>query len=841
MTDSRFQHGARLCASSAICHSGVPPTAQGVSTLPDHGGSRRGCGTRASGSGRRHRAGRRKDAFGGTLLSVLLSAATPALAVDVATEIEFQNAFVGTSSTSTLNIRLTEDLSLQTAYTFPAVAILNIDTNGYTINIGAGASLANSGSVNFVDNSHPTIFVGIGNITTSGRLTIGQAGGYSATSITLTNDSGARLVLNGADQSIGGLSGGGSAGGTVALGAQTLTVNQATDATFAGPITGSGSLVKTGTGRLDLTGDSGTYSGDLTVNGGTLKVNGTFGTAGCTTCDIIVNAGGTLGGSGLINGKVVINAGATYSPGNSPGTNPVNGSFTVNGGTYRVEIDGTGTGNGAGNFDRTIVSGTPGTFTINGGGLTPVLRGLTGATNSYTPPIGQTFTFVQASGGVIGSFSGLTQPSDGLPAGSRFDVVYGTTTVDAVVTPAAYGNLGAAGIGQSANHAQVGQALDAIRPAAGIRPSGDLKTLFDALYPSASGQIGPALDQISGAVHASAGLADLSSRRLAGRSVDARMAAARDGGLSAHTLSTLGALQFGSAGGTAGFGAAGGGLAAGDAVSRPYETWGQVLGGYGSTGSDGNGAGFDRWTGGTLVAGEWTTTPDFRVGAGVGYARTHVSGDHGGGSADIDSYQAFVYGSWTLERSFVDAQFGYAFNRYDTSRPIRFGSLDRTARADADGHDFDAAIKVGRSYDAGGFSLEPAVGLRYDLITRGGFSESGADSLDLSLRSEQSHFLQTAVGVRALTRVAAGSLTLEPEASLAWTYDALDRAPQSHAAIGGAGFTVDASKPGRHAAVFSLGSAAIVNDRLKGYVRYDGAARARQTDHALVAGIRYAW
>ncbi|WP_414590525.1 hypothetical protein, partial [Anabaena sp. CCY 9614] len=45
-------------------------------------------------------------------------------------------------------------------------------------------------------------------------------------------------------------------GGTVALGTATLTVDQSIDTAYAGAITGSGDLIKLGTGTLTLTGIS---------------------------------------------------------------------------------------------------------------------------------------------------------------------------------------------------------------------------------------------------------------------------------------------------------------------------------------------------------------------------------------------------------------------------------------------------------------------------------------------------------------------------------------------------------------------------------------------------------
>jgi autotransporter-associated beta strand protein len=270
-----------------------------------------------------------------------------------------------------------------------------------------------------------------------------------------------------------------------------------------------GGTINTGNNELAYTGGSiesaasGNRAGDLLFTGKPFTMGANLKLNVFWNGNLTVPAGMTLSGKGgVANGSLTVKG--VYAPGNSPGTAESEGSIVFTPGSeLDIEIDGTGTGDGAGNYDRIVFREKEDTFTA-GGALYPTLRNISPpANNNYTPPLGQGFQIVDAPGGVLGSFERLEQPDEGLRPGTRFDLVYGAGTLTLYVTPSSYSNIGAAGAADNGNRQRVGAVLEGVRPEAGVRESNpDTKLLFDNLAPQTAVSLPVAMDQLGGVGYA---------------------------------------------------------------------------------------------------------------------------------------------------------------------------------------------------------------------------------------------------------------------------------------------------------------------------------------------------
>ncbi|WP_324749137.1 autotransporter domain-containing protein [Sphingomonas sp. LY54] len=323
-------------------------------------------------------------------------------------------------------------------------------------------------------------FSGTGDFAKMGAGTLTFAGDYSYTGTTRILGGAVRFAgqidpdtevdlqsgsfdISGTSQTVAELAG--ASGTSVVIEDATLTVDQDSNSAYAGAITGDGSLVKDGDGRLNLTGAS-TYTGPTSVNGGTLSVNGSI------VSDVTVNDGGRLGGTGTL-ADVVVASGGVFAPGNSIGTIDVVGNVAFAAGSiFEVEA------NAAGAADRINATGTA---TIANGARVSVLA----EAGTYRPRTD--YTILTAQAGVTGTFSTVTSNLAFLTP----TLAYGANAV----TLRLYRNdIAFADVAGSFNQASTGAAVQAL---------GIGNPLFeDALIQSEAGAQA-AFDALSGEIHAS--------------------------------------------------------------------------------------------------------------------------------------------------------------------------------------------------------------------------------------------------------------------------------------------------------------------------------------------------
>ena len=588
---------------------------------------------------------------------------------------------------------------------------------------------------------------------------------------------------------------------------------------FSGAFTGAGGLTKIGLGKLTLTGVN-TINGSLAINAGTLNITGMT-----SPLDVQINNGGTLSGTGNVVAPVFVNAGGTLAPGDAIGALNVTGNVLMRAGSrLALDIDGRNyaAAGGAGSYDRLVIN-AGGTFTASGA-IAPNLRGIAApANNTFTPILGDRFTVVTASA-INGAFTSVTQPTTGLSANTRFDVLYNTNNVQLVLTPASLATLGLASAWRL-NAVRAGAGLDAVRPAAGNR-IGPLQSLWNGLYGMDANGYRDALQQLSGEIHVH------------------DMAVVGD---TAHTTSTT-ALD-----------AAASGLGADDCDSdadrkrggaqddtgcaqrgwRPA-VWTRLLFDHTAMDDDGTAIGFENRQRGFIAGVHVLNNGTTRVGIGGRYTESDLTSTiHS--TAEVNGYGLFGYASHDFGRLTLSAVGGWSQSNAKTKRTqtLLTGTSISTAAYDISA--FNAGLEAKYSIPLGKGVIQPVIGVTHEAVTSNGVAETNADpNLALALPKSKWNLTRSKLGVE-LAMPLGGPLTFN--AGGAWRH-ALDGNPTATrlATLGPASWTVSSVIRKDDTYEFGAGIAANLGAGTKLRVDYTGIrdGGAFKIDRAML-GLSHAF
>lgn len=673
-------------------------------------------------------------------------------------------------------------------------------------------------------------------------------------------------------------------GGTVTI----KNDNTATPVTLAVILTSTGSLTKDGDGILYLTKDN-TYSGgtifkkgiisitddsnlgaaagNLTFDGGILQLRDSISTAR----SIILNAGGgtmdtnnsyTLYLTGIISGAggltkihdgtLVLSGANTYTGGTTvssgtliaaaDNTLPSGGGVTTAAGTslilgsYKQHID---SYSGSGNLSITLrTDAIPNLEVTNtaalGGTLTVGITPRTVLTSPYT---------VITAAAITGTFDSIISP-----AAVLFTPTYNSGSLVLTATMVPFTSIAA-----TANQKAAGAALEPLRAGA----SGDLATVMGNLYTLDTAALAHALDQLGPVSLASMrGLAlqgsELRSAALEARAAD--LAAGRTEVFSTYLSNeedrTLDFMDYseaikrtaepGAAKKTSvrraspgrrpwSLFAAAGGISG--KVMR-NDTSAENTPGYEFTQGALN-AGFDLSLGEHLTAG-------VLAGYSAGSADVNIPS-----SAEVDSksarYGAYAAGSMGALRLTLYA--GRAADSFKTERKIVFGEISRKASASPSGKETN--LQADASYDFGTGTrlgrMGPFIRGSYDRLDTDAFTETGADSMNLSVGAITARSLRSSAGFRYSDGLdAGGGAMVKTSINVSWDHEYQDQSLPLTAAFaaGGAAFAVNSGDTARDAVKFGARvSAGSESGALTGWLGYAGEARKRYYSHAVTTGL----
>ena len=640
----------------------------------------------------------------------------------------------------------------------------------------------------------------------AGTLVVSGGSAIADTGAVVLADVASAIFDLSASETIGSLAGGGTTGGNVDLNANTLTVGDASSTTYAGVIGDSGAtgaLTKIGAGTLTLSGVN-TYTGLTNITAGTLT--GAFGVAGSLT----------------------VSNGGTFAPGSSIGTVVIGGDYLLDtGGTLEVEVE--KTSSGTLRSDLVDVTGSA----ILAEGSTINVTDISSAGSIIAT--GDTFTIIEADGGITDNGAGVTDTSAVLSfAGSVSGNNYLLQATRQAFAAAVSGGNNSAVLG----------AIDSDLGSA----TGDYVTLINALTALNSTQLNNAAEQLNPLPHASVtSVSTRTTHRMAGNLAN-YLSARRSGIERLTTLNTQSRERQ---------------LLIADASSDPRmlaqvikenrriakrqqdEMDSQIKGFFRPFGvfydhdSTSKMTGFRAKAVGAQFGLDKSFGPDLVAGIGGGYTHSFLNYKQGRGEGDVDSYRVGPYATYYKDNFFIDTSVSYGSHENEIERSIKFGAINRTAKSDY--HAWDLSGYIGGGYDfhpVKDWTVTPTTSLQYIRYRNEGFKETGAGAAGLNVGATTSQSLRGKVGVTLSTVTELYKTKIVPELFVGWAHEFIDDEDISARFVRGtAKFTTDVDDEWDDSVYYGAGISALLRENISAFVRYEGEYSSGNDIKALHVGL----
>lgn len=256
--------------------------------------------------------------------------------------------------------------------------------------------------------------------------------------------------------------------------------------------------------------------------------------------------------------------------------------------------------------------------------------------------------------------------------------------------------------------------------------------------------------------------------------------------------------------------------------------WGEAIGAWQKQNSNDRQFGYIDWTGGATIGLDAVYSNDFSFGIAASYTHSRLNWGKSTGNVNTNSYYGGLYTDWSNGCGYINALLLGAFNHCKIDRHLHFATIDRHAKSSHNSWEGLAGLEIGLNF-CGGECMEiiPFARADYIYMSRQGFVENGADSLDLRVNRHQDQIVQSEFGVICVGHYLYENLcgTVVPSIKLSYINDVplTNRHLRAKYAGSACNFTVDGVNFQRNQGAASLGLTYLnSNDTIGLTLRYDG-------------------
>ncbi|WP_162144361.1 autotransporter domain-containing protein [Methylocaldum szegediense] len=258
--------------------------------------------------------------------------------------------------------------------------------------------------------------------------------------------------------------------------------------------------------------------------------------------------------------------------------------------------------------------------------------------------------------------------------------------------------------------------------------------------------------------------------------------------------------------------------------------------------------GFDSKVYGFTTGVDYWFTRQFLMGVSTGYGHTESKTVRNGGDLEIDGMTFSLFGSYQLtDRGYVDLVVNGTYNQYSSTRNIAyvdaFGPVRMSAKSNTEGWQQRYSINSGYDFPLGAWTLGLRGRMEYGRTTIDGYTERGADPLNLVIDAQTVDSVTTALG--GIVSYTAGTAVgvFVSQLGVEWEHefekDGRLIGARFAADAGRHRFTVRTDNPDRDYVNLRTSVSAVLPHGGSAFVQYETLVDNRfETRHTVNAGVR---
>ncbi len=259
------------------------------------------------------------------------------------------------------------------------------------------------------------------------------------------------------------------------------------------------------------------------------------------------------------------------------------------------------------------------------------------------------------------------------------------------------------------------------------------------------------------------------------------------------------------------------------------------------------GSGFYRRTRGLVFGGDVYDEGSVVLGVAAGYLDTTADANNAGSKTDINGYHLGLYGSYTVDGSFLTGAVTGAYQDQSIDRHVLSGGTLMTATSSPNAYSYGAGLVAGHAFPIqGAWTLTPTANIGYQHVSRDGYSETGGGAAAVSVTDQSADTLRAGVGAEL-------GLTIHDPASN-WTVRPSLKAGVGHEwqfgdstvsgnflAMTNGGFTATLDTRDQNVVTAGAGVDAEIGNGVTAFASYDGKFGEVEKNSLFTIGVRLTW